>query len=820
MSRFAAGLQLHADPSCATRTFALNPLTLALRAATLGLGIALATVAANSARAQEAAAQEATKNTAQTYAIPAGPLAQSLNRFASDAGINLSFDPALVRGKLAPALQGRYSVEQGLQLLLSGSGLRPARGNAGYSLEAVPIQNGVTVLEPVNVLAQAQEGTAENAYRAETVSVGVLGKQSLQNTPYSIEVFSRELLDNRQARSIADVTKTDAAVSLASNDLLSENNAIAIRGLNPDFDTGQKLDGLNLRSRATDLPLEHIETVEILKGASGFLYGFGAPGGIINYTQKRPTDIPKRTLSTQVTDSGLLLLHGDIGGRLGEDDRFGYRVNAVTESGDSYINDGESKRGSASAALDWRITPDLIWQVDMLEASHKRYGGYWAVIANPDGSVNWDAGKPLDPIDGDKRLAPEWTRYGSEHETWGTDLRWQMSEHWSTRLAHRQSDSYRLFNSPALFSDADGNYTALLYNYNNHFESEQTDLMVTGDIQTGAIRHDLVLGVSSTETISSNAGPLGKNAVLGSGNLSDPVDFDEPFAQLPKSAADEQEYSRVKRDELYVSDTLHAGQRWDLILGARHGTVKDEYADYDESKITPTLALIHRPVDWVSVYASYVEALEQGEIAGETYTNAGKIFDPLTSEQYEVGVKVEQADWSVNAALFQLQRGLFYTNADGALTQDGEALYEGLELAGKARFGRQWLATASAMWLEAKNENTGDDTLDGEYIQGIAREQFRLYGEYSLLSAPLTFSAGMQYEGKRPVDPYGEWYVGSVVLFDAGARYETQLADKPLTLRLNIDNLTNEAYWLIWSNSNSLTQGVPLTAKLGLELDF
>ena len=64
----------------------------------------------------------------------------------------------------------------------------------------------------------------------------------------------------------------------------------------------------------------------------------------------------------QVMDSGLALIHGDVGGRLGPDDRFGYRVNLVHESGDTYINDGESRRNSGFIALDWEITPDLVWQ--------------------------------------------------------------------------------------------------------------------------------------------------------------------------------------------------------------------------------------------------------------------------------------------------------------------------------------------------------------------------------------------------------------------------------------------------------------------------
>ena len=38
--------------------------------------------------------------------------------------------------------------------------------------------------------------------------------------------------------------------------------------------------------------------------------------------------------------------------------------------GDTYINDGKSRRNSGSIALDWEITPDLLWQADALLGKH------------------------------------------------------------------------------------------------------------------------------------------------------------------------------------------------------------------------------------------------------------------------------------------------------------------------------------------------------------------------------------------------------------------------------------------------------------------
>ena len=59
-----------------------------------------------------------------------------------------------------------------------------------------------------------------------------------------------------------------------------------------------------------------------------------------------------------------------------------------------------------------------------------------------------------------------------------------------------------------------------------------------------------------------------------------------------------------------------------------------------------------------------------------------------------------------------------------------------------------------------------------------------------------------------------------MTLFDLGARYEIDLNKQLLTLRLNVENLTDKAYWLTSAGSSSIAQGAPRTIKLGAQLDF
>lgn len=788
-----------------------KPLALSIHIVAISSMGAVAWLPAAHAETRQSVAQAT-----QQFNIPAGSLSQVLARLSAQAGIYLVGASELASGKNSEGLQGTYTVEKALSQILTGSGLvAVAQGDNSYALQQTNEQEQSVTLSTMKVQGLGMDGSAANAYRVGDVFAGALGNLSKQNTPFTIETYSENYIANLQARSLGELTKFDAAISLSGNNLITENNAFAIRGISPDFDTGQKLDGMNFRSRAKDLPLEHLERVEILKGAGGFLYGFAAPGGIINYVLKRPTDEFKASVSTQLMDSGLLMAHGDVGGRAGPDDIFGYRVNVVNEAGDTYVDDSKAYRKSASVALDLRITPDLTWQADALISERKSYGGYFSI--NPTGTI----GKVISPIDGDKRLVPDWTRYESEHVTTGTDLIWNINHNWNNKLSYRYSTSYRNPLMPILYVDGDGNYSATLYNYNNLFKSYQTQNVLSGIIETGPVAHNLVFGVSHTRTVSSNSTGIGSQSLqLGSGNLSSPVEFDRPVSHLDKSDASFNEYSRITRKEVFISDTLNLGDSWDFILGARYGSLEDKYGDYKESEITPSFATIYRPLEWMSIYASYVEAFEQGATAPNTAVNAGEVFQPLVSKQYETGIKVDYDNWSANMAIFQLERGLTFTDGNNVFSQDGEAHFEGIELSTRGKINEQWLVGASAMWLDATNKKTTNPSLEGEPIQGVADKQFRLYSEYQVPNTQLTLTGGAQYTSSVPLDTANQWHVGSVTLFDLGARYEIDFNKQLLTLRLNVENLADKAYWLTAAGSSSIAQGAPRTIKLGAQLDF
>ena len=78
----------------------------------LVMGLSVSPLAISTSYAQEVERR--------SYTVPAGELGAALTRFAGQAGVSLSVDPALMQGRRSEGLSGSYSVEEGFARLLQG----------------------------------------------------------------------------------------------------------------------------------------------------------------------------------------------------------------------------------------------------------------------------------------------------------------------------------------------------------------------------------------------------------------------------------------------------------------------------------------------------------------------------------------------------------------------------------------------------------------------------------------------------------------------------------------------------------------------------
>lgn len=172
-------------------------------------------------------AAEATVSQQQTFQIPAGPLAQSLNQFASQADITLSFNPDLVRGQQTETLSGQYSVEQGLNKLLAGKSLQIIVLNQNsYRVEAAEKTSDEVVLPRVNVSAAAYSEAGlgpVSGYVAKQSITATKADIPLIETPQSVSIVTADQITIQNAESLHQVMKyTPGVVPMGGDNTSSD----------------------------------------------------------------------------------------------------------------------------------------------------------------------------------------------------------------------------------------------------------------------------------------------------------------------------------------------------------------------------------------------------------------------------------------------------------------------------------------------------------------------------------------------------------------------------------------------------------------------
>ncbi|MBD8897594.1 TonB-dependent siderophore receptor [Rhodanobacter sp. DHG33] len=661
--------------------------------------------------------------------------------------------------------------------------------------------------------------SALDLYGSSNASAGALGNRSLLDTPFSISTATSDLIVNRQAIDINEAFATDPGVTPLGSGYAGEESMFAVRGLPVDLLNGYKMDGLSVVNWASDLPLEPFSEIQLLKGAGGFMYGFGAPGGILNYVSKQPTLQPYASFTLGYVSDGALEESADLGGTFGGQGGWGYRLNLVHEDGNTYVQGGHIRRNAASLALTKDIAPNLHWHFNSIWQDRDTRGTYYGIIMGQYYGYPVDVHTPA-PLDGSQRVTQPYTGYGTSMRVANTGLKWDLSPDWTASLDYSYAGQTRSNRDSAIIlTDNQGGYTDLNYLGYSRYNYQQWQGMLQGRFDTGAIGHQVVLGASwQALDYHYPTGPYADGQVLGQGNL-----YDVPLLPDPGTPLSRSTYlaETTTQRAVFASDTVTFSPQWSALLGLRYTDYIDKdyaagsslpTARYVQSPLTPTVALLYKPTASTTLYASYVESLEQASSAPLGTKNQYQTFAPTRSKQYELGAKTEHEDWSVDLALFRVERGLQYINSDDVYVSDGRTRYQGIDLSGKLSLARDWTLLGGVMYLDAYNQQASAG-VQGMRAYGTPRVQGNLYVEYAVPHiAGLVLDAGGRYVGNEAIDASNTEFVGAYHTFDIGARYATSLGGHAVTWRAGIDNLANEKYWLA-SWGFILNQGTPRTVR-------
>ncbi|MGH7990119.1 MAG: TonB-dependent receptor, partial [Limisphaerales bacterium] len=122
------------------------------------------------------------------------------------------------------------------------------------------------------------------SYKTDAVTLPQL-TQPLLDTPQSITVIPRQVLDDQNATTLRDALKNVSGISIAAGEGQLQGDNLTLRGFSAQDDIF--LDGMRDTGDYYRDPFNY-EAIDVLEGPESVMFGRGSTGGIINQESKTP----------------------------------------------------------------------------------------------------------------------------------------------------------------------------------------------------------------------------------------------------------------------------------------------------------------------------------------------------------------------------------------------------------------------------------------------------------------------------------------------------------------------------------------------------
>ncbi|THF66259.1 TonB-dependent siderophore receptor [Pseudothauera nasutitermitis] len=734
---------------------------------------------------------------AATFDQPAQPLAQALDQFTRQAGLQALASPELIRGRQARAISGARDVSEALEQMLDGTGLR-GRIDGGTLLIEAAAGDGATALAPVTVTAAIdRSATTEHtgSYTTSAMNTATRLGLSIRQTPQSVSVVTRQQIEDQGLTSIESVL--ERSVGITQNKYESDRGDFSARG----FTISKiQIDGLpSYASNSFDSDAFSdtalYDRVEIVRGATGLLAGTGDPSATVNLVRKRPTKDFQGyaqigagrwdTYRTEVDLSGPIAAEGKIRGRL---------VGAYAD-GKSFMENYQKDTSALYGILEADLPADAVLSIGVDYRKSHVNGATWY----PPVPLFFSDGSRTD-FSRSTSTGAKWAYINNESTSIFVGLEKQFANGWTTKLQYTDRDGKTRPKHMSTWGFPDrvtgGGMEADYQSQDSRRQQQALDIHAAGPFSLFGREHELVLGyarnASKTDTewfYRHYGAPLG--------SFYDRHNFPEPHAG---NGASTQQFEQ-RESAAYLTSRWNVTDPLKLIIGLRVTDAEQEIiadgvrtsARYRD-ELTPYAGVVYDISRNYSVYTSYT-----GIFKTQTARNrAGNLLDPVIGKNYEAGVKGEFYDGrlTVSAAAFKVKQDNL---ASFDAIVDGEARYkaingatvQGYELEASGALTPDWDVSAGFTKRTMKNGNESYlETTQPEKLLRLSSSH-RLPGALSrvMVGGHVTWQSRIYEKGTGPggIDPVQNSYA----LLHLFASYQ---ADDNLSFQLNINNVFDKKY--------------------------
>ncbi len=768
-----------------------------------------------------------TASTAKSYTIEAGLLKDALAQFVEQSGVKLVVDPDLLQGKISFGLTGDFEAREALDRLLENSGLQATRSAEGYVLAAVATPGGaeqIVTLPLIQVTADAS-----NRYAATSTTTATKTNTLLRDVPQSITVITDDLIKDQSIRSLADAVRYVPGVGISQGE--GNRDALVFRG---NRSTGDFfIDGL--RDDAEFFrDLYNIERIEVLKGANGMIFGRGGSGGVVNRVTKEAHWSPVQEFSFQGGSFEQKRMSADVGYVI--NDIAAVRLNALYENSGSFRDGVDMERLGIAPTLTIKPTHRTKVVVNMERFHDDRTAdrGITSVVGG--------AGQVTGPVDvrraqffGDPRRSNanvDVLSFGNfiEHK-FDSGVTVQNRTNYTTYDKFYQN----------VFASGGLNLVSGLLPigaYNNATERDnvfnQTNVLYS--LNTGPISHTLLAGIEVGRQETHNRRETGLfNNSADSANLFVPISnpvTNAPITFINRNSGDGIDAlnrSVVDVLSLYIQDQIEIIPQIQVIAGVRYDLFEVNFQQKNGARdhiktqddlIAPRFGVIYKPIEPVSLYASYSQAFVPR--AGDQLNALNVTVETLKPEKFttmEVGLKWDiRPDLAFTGAAYQLDRTNVINSIVGGQTflSKGQRT-EGVEVSLVGQLTQNWSVMGGYAY------QTGELTSDvfgiakkGATVAELPRHTFSMWSRYDI-TPNIGAAVGVIHRDAMFASLTNRVILPDFTRVDAAlfARFTRSFRGQ-----LNIENLFDTHYFASAQNDFNITPGSPIAVRASLIANF
>jgi iron complex outermembrane receptor protein len=692
-------------------------------------------------------------------------------------------------------------------------------------------------------------GTDQSRYRVDDKASLTGFPLDYLELPRVVDVIPEQILLDQKVTELEEALRNVPGISY-SDGFGGSNNDFLIRGFrrNTVYRDGLRV-ASNFRVNTTNL-----DSVRVIKGPASITYGQVEPGGLVDIVTKKPLEERRIYGEARGGSFNDYLFLVDWSQPIG--DRAAIRINVSTQDSDSFRDFFDISRDAIALSGIYHLSDNT--RIDVSYEFRDEFRSFdrgTITVPTPEGReivnrvldipIQRRFGEAYEEIDTEVHFAT----LGISHDfsdAWNASFKgaWEKSHSDDFQARPRSVRIYdqdapiengiitgpavpeAVFDEPSdqvyLVRRSDGSR-------DRNIEAFYLQGKVTGDFQTGAIRHRIAVGGDFRHTDESryfvalpdtNGIPVSEGGRGPLFNVEDPVygilPDELPTAGLPLITAEATDYG------FFVNDYVNLTDRLGLLLGGRM-----DFSDPDGGgpagtvdAFSPQAAVNYRLLDTLSVFMSYSEAFEPNttfSVDPDGSASETRLFDPEDSRQYELGLKAQFFDrrLSADATVYKIKKSNVVTVVDGIPQLVEGQQSQGLEVSLRGQPMPGMNIVAGYAYTDAEIL-TGADA--GNRPTNVAKHTFNFWGSYEVQAGPLQglgAGAGVFHLSDRYGDNANSWKLGSYTLVDLSLWYTlpARAFGSPggVRLQFSVKNLFDKEYYPASGGDLRVSIGSPRT---------